>query len=303
MPSRVIRESIRTSESLAELAAEEERHFYRLLTATDELGRFDARPHVMLGNCYPAMLDRVGIEDVERWTQALVHIEVIELYEVGGKRYGYFRNYDRYNRARGFGKFPAPPSESTTRGESPQVAATGRELPLVAANDSKTRAVKEGRGEVEEEVEIEGEGEGEREGDRGRERKTAPNGAPAPDGAASPSLSYKDIVAIWNEVAEGVLPRVSTITKQRQDKLRTRLKEHRERDSPEWWRRYFQRVRTSAFCRGDNDRGWRADFDWAVRSNDVIARVFEGKYDNTPRAGPGRSRRAPAGVDLRKEHW
>lgn len=43
MPNRMIKESICTSETLAQLTPEEERLFYRLLVNADDFGRFDGR--------------------------------------------------------------------------------------------------------------------------------------------------------------------------------------------------------------------------------------------------------------------
>ena len=45
----------------------------------------------------------------------------------------------------------------------------------------------------------------------------------------------------------------------------------------------FARIQASAFCRGDNERGWVADFAWVIGSPDVAVKVLEGKYDNRPR--------------------
>lgn len=45
------------------------------------------------------------------------------------------------------------------------------------------------------------------------------------------------------------------------------------------WREAIAKVSISEFCKGKNDRGWRADFDWFLQPN-AIAKIMEGKYDN-----------------------
>jgi hypothetical protein len=44
------------------------------------------------------------------------------------------------------------------------------------------------------------------------------------------------------------------------------------------WREAIKKVAASAFCNGENDRGWRADFDFFLRP-DTVVKIMEGKYD------------------------
>jgi len=112
MPNRMIKESICTSETLAQLTAEEERFFYRLLVNADDFGRFDGRPAVVLAACFPLQLDRVRVDDVEAWLQKLASVDLIRFYEVGGRRYLYFPTWDKHQRKRAqHSKYPAPPSD------------------------------------------------------------------------------------------------------------------------------------------------------------------------------------------------
>ena len=45
------------------------------------------------------------------------------------------------------------------------------------------------------------------------------------------------------------------------------------------WRQYFLDARDKPFLLGQNDRGWRGDFDFLLRE-DVVLKMQEGKYDN-----------------------
>src|SRR3990167_5079039 len=100
MPNRFIKESIGTSETLAKITGDEERHFWRLVVQADDFGRFDARPHVIRARGYSAMLGMVGEEESERRTNALVGAGLITLYENGGKRYGHFVTWERHQQMR-----------------------------------------------------------------------------------------------------------------------------------------------------------------------------------------------------------
>lgn len=84
----------------------------------------------------------------------------------------------------------------------------------------------------------------------------------------------------WNE-NRGSLPAVKLpMSKGRATQAKQRLRE--TPDLPRW-AAAIRRAATSPFCRGDNDRAWRADIDFLLRP-DTLAKIEEGKYD--PRGGP-----------------
>lgn len=41
----------------------------------------------------------------------------------------------------------------------------------------------------------------------------------------------------------------------------------------------FKKVQKSSFLKGDNERGWKASFDWVMKVDNLI-KVIEGNYDN-----------------------
>jgi hypothetical protein len=47
----------------------------------------------------------------------------------------------------------------------------------------------------------------------------------------------------------------------------------------EQWRTFFARLNASTFCTGGGEKGWVADFDFALRA-DTWAKTFEGAYDD-----------------------
>lgn len=121
----------------------------------------------------------------------------------------------------------------------------------------------------------EGEGEGNREGNR---EEPSPNG----DGArarATPREPDDCEIALraWNDAAPDLgLRRVQNFHETRRRHLAARL---RECGGLEGWGAVLAKIRGSPFLRGQNDRGWRCDFDW-VTNRTNFAKVMEGNYDD-----------------------
>lgn len=100
MPNRILKESITTSVSLANLTAEEERHFYRLMVQADDYGCFQAHPAIIRASGYGLLLDKVTTEQSARWTASLARENIIHLYEANSKPYGHFVNWAKYQQIR-----------------------------------------------------------------------------------------------------------------------------------------------------------------------------------------------------------
>ena len=112
MPNRIIHECILTSESIEKFTPEAEILLYRLLVIADDQGRFLANTAHVFSTAYPL---RSGcLEDEEADDAAkkladnlrqvadslrqLVGEDVIKLYRVDGRQYGYFPNWKKYQR-------------------------------------------------------------------------------------------------------------------------------------------------------------------------------------------------------------
>lgn len=74
------------------------------------------------------------------------------------------------------------------------------------------------------------------------------------------------------------LPRVLKLTDKRKIKVRVRFEEMKF--SYETLQKVFDKCEASYFMRGDNKRGWKADFDWIFTNSQNWVKVLEGKYDN-----------------------
>lgn len=95
-------------------------------------------------------------------------------------------------------------------------------------------------------------------------------------------------VAIYREVCVPAgMPDVIKITDRRRSALKARL---RDCEGMDGWRRAMLKARDSPFLRGDNDRNWRADFDFLTRDSS-FTKLMEGGYDGNGhnRGGAGRS--------------
>lgn len=82
----------------------------------------------------------------------------------------------------------------------------------------------------------------------------------------------RDVVAAWNEI-KGVR-KCRKLTFARKARLKNRLEEYNFNEVME----ALDKVRKSSFLTGDNDRGWRADFDFFVSATKFI-KILEGCYD------------------------
>ena len=88
----------------------------------------------------------------------------------------------------------------------------------------------------------------------------------------------------WNEITQPPISRCNGLNEKRKVSCRRVLQESDEAHIKE----AFQTVNASKFCRGENDRGWRASFDWVIQP-DSILRILEGKYKDRAKAGTTRS--------------
>lgn len=117
----------------------------------------------------------------------------------------------------------------------------------------------------------------------GEGEQAGADGAPlAADGAAVSLQRATDFAEAWNRLTEPPIQRCRDLTAGRKRHIRVRLT---ERPLTEW-EDVMRRIQASAFCRGQNDRGWTASFDWLVGSPDVAVKVLEGKYDDRIRGAP-----------------
>lgn len=98
--------------------------------------------------------------------------------------------------------------------------------------------------------------------------------APDTDQIRSENALADVFVSSWNELS-GALPKVQKLTKERRKKLRTRIGEGLTK------LQFVAAVKvcaSTAFLSGENDRRWKANFDWLIENEGNLLKVLEGKY-------------------------
>jgi HD superfamily phosphohydrolase len=88
---------------------------------------------------------------------------------------------------------------------------------------------------------------------------------------------YEKIKNLYNEICTS-LPKVKAITDARRTHIKARWNQFKQ--NIEIFEQVFRKVEASDFCKGKNDRGWKADFDWLIKNDTNMTKVLEGKYDN-----------------------
>ena len=108
MPNRIIKESIRTSDSINELSWFEECLFYRLIVSCDDYGRFDGRPAIIKGTCFP-LKEGVTTKNIESALSKLTSAGLVKRYVVDGKPYLSLPSWGRHQTTRAAkSKYPNP---------------------------------------------------------------------------------------------------------------------------------------------------------------------------------------------------
>ena len=102
-------------------------------------------------------------------------------------------------------------------------------------------------------------------------------------GEQPPDCPHQEIIEIYHETLPS-LRRVRVWSDKRKRYLQARWKEECERQSLDWWKRFFEYVGKSDFLTGKvNGSAGRprflADLEWIVTESN-FAKIIEGKYDN-----------------------
>ena len=88
-------------------------------------------------------------------------------------------------------------------------------------------------------------------------------------------VPYKEIKNLYNNICKS-LPTVRKITDGRRRHIKARWKEEK---SLATFEEVFKKAECSSFLTGDNDRNWKADFDWIIKNDTNFNKVLENKYN------------------------
>src|SRR5690606_11592961 len=106
-------------ETLAQISAEAERLWWRLVVVADDFGCYDGRTRTILGKCMTAFLGQVTEDDIAAWLDELEAAGLIQRYEVDGRPYLHLCTWDKHQQRRAkTPKYPLPPSLAGGRADT-----------------------------------------------------------------------------------------------------------------------------------------------------------------------------------------
>jgi len=92
---------------------------------------------------------------------------------------------------------------------------------------------------------------------------------------ADQPVTPKEIIDAWNQIAKRAgLSEIKVLNSKRMSSLKARIKECPDVDT---WSMAFQNIEKSKFLCGDNDRGWKANFDFILQPSS-FTKLIEGAY-------------------------
>jgi DNA-binding Lrp family transcriptional regulator len=119
-------------------------------------------------------------------------------------------------------------------------------------------------------------------------------------GAKEPKASEAEFFELIRDAyntALPELPKAERVTASRAGILRRRIEEDAARRRPDWWKRFFGRVREFPWPMGNNPNNWRADFDWLIGEKGML-KILEGGFSRP--CNPGEA--TAAGLEIQKKH-
>ena len=101
MPSRILKESICTSDTINNLSPSEEVFFYRLIVQCDDYGEIDARPAIIRSRLYPLKNIKVVHDSVIlKWLTSLATANLVQVYTVNERPYLHITTWGNHQQIR-----------------------------------------------------------------------------------------------------------------------------------------------------------------------------------------------------------
>lgn len=289
MPNRVLKESIRESESINMLSHASECTFYRLLTLADDYGLFKAKSRLVNRALFP--LRDYTDDEVSGWLNEISKAGMVVFY-VGedGKPYGKIVSWEKYNTPRNSkAKFPEPTED--TKLFTDYHAFENNCMQLHAdVSDCKQPRPSAGNGKQPQAGESKCPRSSSSSSNRSRDRSSKgtdvplagsddPPPPPPPPVPSIPPCPQKQIVALYHEILPNH-PAVSVWSEKNEGYLRARWKSNSDFRSLEWWKKsFFKRVAASDFLNARTEHEFLPDLEWLVTSSN-FNKILNGRYDN-----------------------
>ena len=96
-----------------------------------------------------------------------------------------------------------------------------------------------------------------------------------PQATSHKPLNYKTIMEAWNRIVP--TSHIQQMNNTRNSLFRSRFKLYWN-ESYEEWENFLNKISKISFLWGNNDRQWKADFNWVLNENNLL-KILEGKYE------------------------
>ncbi len=251
---RSIHPGLWTDEAFVSLSPMARLFIMGLWNECDDMGSFAWSPLTLKMRLLPA--DAV---DAKELLEEAVTADILLKYEAAGKAYGAVRNFCQFQRPKKANSIHPQTNEVRkwvnieARSTRDGGEATPNQLPT---NGEKSRQMEDGGG-------------------NGRIELASSNEDVSVEPTAKP-LTKREVLDAWQDrmVPQG-FPEIRKMTAQRERQLTARLRD----SNLDEWLQAMAALERSAFCRGENDRGWRADFDFLLQPKSFV-KLLEGAYDH-----------------------
>jgi hypothetical protein len=98
-----------------------------------------------------------------------------------------------------------------------------------------------------------------------------------PEEEVTEKIPFNEIKNLFNKLCPSY-SKIISITEKRKPHIRARWNQFK--GDMQIFETAFMKLEASDFCKGNNDRRWRASFDWIIVNDTNMVKVLEGKYDN-----------------------
>ena len=246
--SRMIYWKISYSKQLVRCSILSKLLFTWLIPNTDDLGRMEGDPEIVKGMVFPYD-EKITLKQIRDSLEELAKENLILWYRVDENQYIQFPNFLIYQKLR---------SDRVYKSDYPSP------LPLIRNCDDLNAdcmtchdmSCHVGQNMREEKR---------REGEEKEKRSEVKGGVP-----------YQEIQEMFNRICIS-LPSIKTLSKGRKDKIKTRWSEIR---TLETFEEICNKMQSSNFLKGDNNKKWKATFDWILENDNNWVKIIEGNYNN-----------------------
>ena len=283
---RSIKPETFTNEDLAACSPHARIAFPGLWCHADREGRLEDRPRRLAMVILP--YDRAV--DFDALLAELAAAGFVVRYEVNGAHYVQIVNFSKHQHPHPnetVSIIPPPPGGGSAKRQGVKRSGKGGQR----VPPEHVALGQEGKGREGSRIGREQEGNGSARADDAR-----PALLPDPNPADTPDA----LAALWNELADPLFSRVTSLEGGRRKHASAALAAH---PLAEWRQAILPRVNASAFLRGELSRdgaheGWRADFDYLIRPAGrkpaTLTLLLEGRFDNGTREAGRVSRKLEA---------